>query len=311
VVRTDPDDQGAGDQGMMFGYACTETEELMPLPLSIAHLCLIELAKIRREGKEMTYLRPDAKSQITVQYNNNNKPERIHTVVISTQHDEFDTDEVMAVKIKKDVAEILLPRVVARLHPNRQKLFDTAFILHVNPTGKFVIGGPHGDTGLTGRKIIVDTYGGRGAHGGGAFSGKDPSKVDRSAAYAARHIAKNLVAAGVADEVLVQLAYAIGLAKPVSISVNTFGTNNVTLSDSEIAERIPKIFDLRPAKIIEKFQLKNPIYEATAAYGHFGRDPYTKEVEVCVGGKWVKKEVTFFAWEKLDAVNEIRKIIYG
>ena len=309
VVTANPDDQGAGDQGMMFGYACTETPELMPLPLALAHICLIELAKIRREGREMTYLRPDAKSQITIQYDDNNKPMRIHTVVISTQHDEFDTDSAMSAKIKKDVAEILLPRVVAHLDKDGKKLFDTAFILHVNPTGKFVIGGPHGDTGLTGRKIIVDTYGGRGAHGGGAFSGKDPSKVDRSAAYAARYIAKNLVAAGIADEALVQLAYAIGVAKPVSISVNTYGTSRVALSDTEIAERIPKIFDLRPAKIIEKFQLKNPIYQATAAYGHFGRDPYTKEIEVMVNGKPVIKEVTFFAWERLDAVDEIKKVM--
>ena len=305
VAKANHDDQGAGDQGMMFGYACTETPELMPLPLVIAHICLIELAKIRREGKQMTYLRPDAKSQITIQYDDNQKPMRVHTVVISTQHDEFDGDEAMAVQIKKDVAQIVLPRVVDRLNPKLQKLFDTAFILHVNPTGKFVIGGPHGDTGLTGRKIIVDTYGGRGAHGGGAFSGKDPSKVDRSAAYAARYIAKNLVAAGVADEVLVQLAYAIGVAHPVSIFVNTFGTSHIGLSDEEIAARIPKIFDLRPAKIIEKFQLKYPIYEATATYGHFGRDPYTQEIEIMIEGEPVNKEVTFFAWEKIDAVPDI------
>ena len=309
VNRANPDDQGAGDQGMMFGYACTETEELMPLPISIAHICLLELAKIRREGKEMTYLRPDAKSQVTIEYDDHKKPLRVHTIVISTQHDEFDTDEAMAAKIKRDVAEILLPRVVNRMHPDRKKLFDTAFILHVNPTGKFVIGGPHGDTGLTGRKIIVDTYGGRGAHGGGAFSGKDPSKVDRSAAYAARYMAKNLVAAGVADEVLVQIAYAIGVAKPVSVFIDTCGTAHVALSDGEIAAQIPKIFDLRPAKIIEKFELKNPIYEATAAYGHFGRDPYTKEIEVYVDGKPVKKEITFFAWEKLDAVPEVKKFL--
>ena len=310
VAKAQPDDQGAGDQGMMFGYACTETEELMPLPIALSHLCLMELALIRREGKEMTYLRPDAKSQITVKYDDFKKPVRIHTVVISTQHDEFDTDEAMAFKIKKDVAEILLPRVVARLHPDRKKLFDTAFILHVNPTGKFVIGGPHGDTGLSGRKIIVDTYGGRGAHGGGSFSGKDPSKVDRSATYAARYIAKNLVAAGVANEVLVQLAYAIGVAQPVSIFVNTFGSSHVAISDAEIAALIPKIFDLRPAKIIEKFQLKNPIYEATAAYGHFGRDPYIKEVEVYVNGIITKREVTFFAWEMLDAVEEIKRVMH-
>ena len=305
VVTANPDDQGAGDQGMMFGYACNETGEFMPLPLALAQICLIELAKIRREGEVMTYLRPDGKSQITVQYDNNNKPSRIHTVVISTQHDEFDSDGAMQAKIKRDVAEILLPRVVARLNPELQKLFDTAFILHVNPTGKFVIGGPHGDTGLTGRKIIVDTYGGRGAHGGGAFSGKDPSKVDRSAAYAARYIAKNLVAAGVADEVLVQLAYAIGVAQPVSILVKSYGSAHIALSDEEIAARIPKIFDLRPAKIIEKFQLKYPIYEATAAYGHFGRDPYTQELEIMIDGQPAKKEVTFFAWEKIDSVADI------
>jgi len=309
VVTPNPDEQGAGDQGMMFGYACNETKEFMPLPLALAHICLIELAKIRREGSEMTYLRPDAKSQFTVQYDDNNKPVRIHTIVLSTQHDEFDSDSAMSAQIKKDVAEILLPRVVAHLHPDAQRLFDTAFILHVNPTGKFVIGGPHGDTGLTGRKIIVDTYGGRGAHGGGAFSGKDPSKVDRSATYAARYIAKNLVAAGVADEVLVQFAYAIGVAQPVSIFVNTFGTSRIALSDAEIAARIPKIIDLRPAKIIERLQLKNPIYEATASYGHFGRDPYSQVIEVMVDGKPVSKEVTFFTWEKLDAVDDIQKVL--
>ena len=308
VIRSNPDDQGAGDQGMMFGYACTETEELMPLPLALAHICLQELAQIRREGREMTYLRPDAKSQITIQYDDNNKPVRLHTVVISTQHDEFDTDEAMAVKIKQDVANILLPRVVAKLHPDRRKLFDTAFILHVNPTGKFVIGGPHGDTGLTGRKIIVDTYGGRGAHGGGAFSGKDSSKVDRSAAYAARYIAKNMVAAGLADEVLVQLAYAIGIAQPVSIFIDTYGTAKINLSDSEIAAKIPQIFDLRPAKIVEKLQLKYPIYGPTAAYGHFGRDPYTKEVDLVVNGQPVKKEITFFAWERTDAMDKIKEV---
>ena len=309
VVTSNPDDQGAGDQGMMFGYACNETEEFMPLPLALAQICLIELAKVRREGKVMTYLRPDAKSQITVQYDHNNKPARIHTIVISTQHDEFDSDEAMSAKIKKDVVEILLPRVVATLPLDLQKLFDTAFVLHVNPTGKFVVGGPHGDTGLTGRKIIVDTYGGRGAHGGGAFSGKDPSKVDRSAAYAARYIAKNLVAAGVADEVLVQLAYAIGVAQPLSIFVNTFNTSHIALSDAEIAHRIPKMIDLRPAKIIERLQLKNPIYEATAAYGHFGRNPYTQLMEVMIDGKPVTKEVCFFTWEKLDAVDDIKNLM--
>ena len=309
VVSCNPDDQGAGDQGMMFGYACNETQEYMPLPLALAQICLIELAKIRRQGEVMTYLRPDAKSQITVQYDQHNKPVRIHTIVISTQHDEFDSDQAMSSKIKKEVAEILLPQVVAQLHPNIQQLFDTAFILHVNPTGKFVIGGPHGDTGLTGRKIIVDTYGGRGAHGGGAFSGKDPSKVDRSAAYAARYIAKNMVAAGVADEILVQLAYAIGVAQPVSIFVNTFGTSHSSLSDAEIAARIPQFFDLRPAKIIERLLLKNPIYEATAAYGHFGRQPYAQEIEVIQNGKPTKKEISFFTWEKLNAVEEVQKLM--
>ena len=301
VVRTDPEEQGAGDQGMMFGYACRDTEEFMPLPLALSHLTLQVLADIRKNSIDlMPYLRPDAKSQFTIEYDENNHPVRVHTIVVSTQHDEFvapelgkmgyneavsqfgqeRVDKAMHDKIEKDVREILLPKVIAALPAQTAALFDGNFILHVNPTGKFVIGGPHGDTGLTGRKIIVDTYGGRGAHGGGAFSGKDPSKVDRSAAYAARYIAKNLVAAGVADEVLVQLAYAIGVAKPVSIFVNTYGTATHGLSDAAIAEKIGEIFDLRPAKIIEKFQLKNPIYEPTASYGHVGRKPYTKSVKV-------------------------------
>ncbi|PKP42615.1 MAG: methionine adenosyltransferase [Bacteroidetes bacterium HGW-Bacteroidetes-10] len=301
------DDQGAGDQGMMFGYACTDTEELMPLPLTLSHIALIELAKIRREGKEMLYLRPDSKSQFTIEYDDNNTPLRVHTIVISTQHDEFDINEkAMQDKIKEDVRNILIPRLIARLPEYTQNLFKGDYILHVNPTGKFVIGGPHGDTGLTGRKIIVDTYGGKGAHGGGAFSGKDPSKVDRSAAYAARYIAKNLVAAGVAKEVLVQLAYAIGVAKPVSVFVNTYGTAR-KFTDGEIALKIQEIFDLRPAKIIERFKLKYPIYEATAAYGHMGRDPFTKEVELIENGVSVKKQVEFFAWEKLDAVEDVKK----
>ena len=301
------EDQGAGDQGMMFGYACTDTEELMPLPLTLSHIALIELAKIRREGKEMLYLRPDSKSQFTIEYDDNNTPLRVHTIVISTQHDEFDINEkAMQDKIKEDVRNILIPRLIARLPEYTQNLFKGDYILHVNPTGKFVIGGPHGDTGLTGRKIIVDTYGGKGAHGGGAFSGKDPSKVDRSAAYAARYIAENLVAAGVAKEVLVQLAYAIGVAKPVSVFVNTYGTAR-KFTDGEIALKIQEIFDLRPAKIIERFKLKYPIYEATAAYGHMGRDPFTKEVELIENGVSVKKQVEFFAWEKLDAVQDVKK----
>jgi len=295
------DEQGAGDQGMMFGYACKDTKEYMPLPLTLAHIALMELAKIRKETNLMPYLRPDGKSQFTVEYDENNSPVRVHTIVISTQHDEFDSDIQMQTKIKSDVKNILIPRILERLPLNTRNLFDDNYILLVNPTGKFVIGGPHGDTGLTGRKIIVDTYGGKGAHGGGAFSGKDPSKVDRSAAYAARYIAKNLVAAGVAREVLVQLAYAIGVARPVSIFVNTYGTvnpfgpNKTKISDSEIAEKINQIFDLRPAKIIEKFQLKNPIYEVTASYGHMGRDPYIKE------------GIQFFGWEKLDAVEKIKE----
>lgn len=301
------EEQGAGDQGMMFGYACKDTEEYMPLPLTLSHIALLELAKIRREGKEMLYLRPDSKSQFTIEYDDNNTPLRVHTIVISTQHDEFDINEkAMQDKIKEDVRNILIPRLIARLPEYTQDLFKGDYILHVNPTGKFVIGGPHGDTGLTGRKIIVDTYGGKGAHGGGAFSGKDPSKVDRSAAYAARYIAKNLVAAGVAKEVLVQLAYAIGVARPVSVFVNTYGTA-ARFSDGEIALKIQDIFDLRPAKIIERLKLKYPIYEATAAYGHMGRDPFTKEVELIENGVSVKKQVEFFAWEKLDAVEDVKK----
>ncbi|EKD32280.1 MAG: hypothetical protein ACD_77C00140G0015 [uncultured bacterium] len=300
------DEQGAGDQGMMFGYASTDTEEYMPLPLTLSHIALLELAKIRREGKEMKYLRPDSKSQFTIEYDDNNNPLHVHTIVISTQHDDFDPDEKrMQEKIKSDVRNILIPRILNRLPKHTRDLFKEDYILHVNPTGKFVIGGPHGDTGLTGRKIIVDTYGGKGAHGGGAFSGKDPSKVDRSAAYAARYIAKNLVAAGVAKEVLVQLAYAIGVAQPVSIFVNTYGTSK--FNDVEISNIVSKIFDLRPAKIIEKLQLKYPIYEATAAYGHMGRDPFTKEIEILVNGAPVKKDVQFFAWEKLDAVDKIKE----
>ena len=304
------DEQGAGDQGMMFGYACTDTEEFMPLPLTLAHITLWELARIRKEGKAMTYLRPDAKSQFTIEYDDDHNPVRVHTIVISTQHDEFDSDERMQKKITEDIRDILIPAVMKRLPEQTKKLFKNDYALLVNPTGKFVIGGPHGDTGLTGRKIIVDTYGGRGAHGGGAFSGKDPSKVDRSAAYAARYIAKNLVAAGVAKEILVQLAYAIGVAKPVSIFVNTYGTSLTGMTDGEIARRIPEFIDLRPAKIIERFGLLNPIYEVTAAYGHMGRNPYTKNIEILKDGHPVMENVEFFGWEKTDEVDEIKKI-YG
>ena len=299
--------QGAGDQGMMFGYACKETDEYMPLALELSHKLLIELAEIRNNGKEMTYLRPDSKSQVTIEYGDDNKPKRVHTIVVSTQHDEFDEDEPMLQKIREDVKNILIPRTIKKLPERVQALFDDNYILHVNPTGKFVIGGPHGDTGLTGRKIIVDTYGGKGAHGGGAFSGKDPSKVDRSAAYAARHIAKNMVAAGVADEILVQLAYAIGVAEPVGIFVNTYGTAKVDMSDGEIAEKIKAIFDLRPAAIEERLKLRNPIYRETAAYGHMGRTPKTvvKAFESPYFGKREFK-VELFTWEKLDYVKNIK-----
>ena len=326
VVRENPEDQGAGDQGMMFGYACRDTEDYMPLPLYLSQIALQELADIRHNSPElMPYLRPDSKSQFTVEYDESHRPVRVHTIVISTQHDDFvaeelgnityseavrqfgqdKVDQAMHDRIEADVRNILLPRLKAALNPQTAALFKDDFILHVNPTGKFVIGGPAGDTGLTGRKIIVDTYGGKGAHGGGAFSGKDPSKVDRSAAYAARHIAKNMVAAGVAQEMLVQIAYAIGVARPVSVFVDTYGTGIVP--DAEIARRIENLFDLRPAAIIRKFELKNPIYEPTAAYGHFGRKPYTKSVKVGKPGCQTDKLVQFFAWEKLDAVEEIKK----
>ena len=309
VERSNPLDQGAGDQGMMFGYACDETENYMPLALEISHKLLFELAAIRREQKVMTYLRPDSKSQVTIEYDDNNEAIRIHTIVVSTQHDEFDSDDDrMLAKIKDDVAKILIPRVVKTLPDRIKKLFGDDFILHVNPTGKFVIGGPHGDTGLTGRKIIVDTYGGRGAHGGGAFSGKDPSKVDRSAAYAARHIAKNLVAAGFSKEVLVQLSYAIGVAEPLNIYVNTYGTSNVSLNDGQIAEKLLSIFDLRPAAIEQRLKLRYPIYEETAAYGHMGRKP-EKKVKTYSSPYWddLEIEVELFTWEKLDYVDIIRK----
>ena len=309
VVRAKEEDQGAGDQGMMFGYACRETDEYMPLTLMLSHLLLVELAKIRREGKQMLYLRPDAKSQVTLEYDDKNNPLRIHTIVVSTQHDDFDEETKMLAKIKSDVQTILIPRAKALFPERVQKLFKDDFILHVNPTGKFVIGGPHGDTGLTGRKIIVDTYGGKGAHGGGAFSGKDSSKVDRSAAYAARHIAKNIVAAGVADEALVQVAYAIGVAQPVGLFVNTYGTAKIKLSDGDIAKKIEGLFDMRPAAIVKRFGLKNPIFEETASYGHMGRE-YKKGmvrfVEPGNGGKTYEKEVEFFTWEKLDYVDKIK-----
>ena len=292
VVREDEMSQGAGDQGMMFGYACKNTPDYMPLALYLSHKLLRVLADMRHSG-EISYLRPDAKAQFSVEFDGQtNKPVRVHTIVLSTQHDEFDTDEAMHARIEKDVREIVLPRLIGSLPAHIAALFDGNFILHVNPTGKFVIGGPAGDTGLTGRKIIVDTYGGRGAHGGGAFSGKDPSKVDRSAAYAARYLAKNLVAAGVADECLVELAYAIGVAEPVSVYVNSYGTG--VRPDAEIAAKIRELFDLRPAAIVHRFGLKNPIYAPTAAYGHFGREPY------------VKDGIQFFGWEKLDSVEPLR-----
>ena len=308
VDKEDKKEQGAGDQGMMFGYACKDTDNYMPLSLELSHVILQVMADIRREEKVMTYLRPDSKSQVTIEYSEANEPVKVHTIVVSTQHDEFDADEPMLAKIKEDVINILIPRVKALLPERVQVLFGNDIIYHVNPTGKFVIGGPHGDTGLTGRKIIVDTYGGRGAHGGGAFSGKDPSKVDRSAAYASRHIAKNLVAAGVADEILVQLAYAIGVAEPVGVFVNSYNRSKVELSDGEIAEKVKAIFDLRPAAIEERLKLRNPIYVDTAAYGHMGRTPVkvTKIFESPYNGK-VTKELELFTWENLDFVDQIKE----
>ena len=310
VDRTSDEEQGAGDQGMMFGFACRETDDFMPLASKLSHILLQELAAIRREKSEMTYLRPDSKSQVTIEYDDLKQPLKVHTIVVSTQHDDFGDDESMLAKIKEDVKNILIPRTIASLPDRLKVLFKDDFILHVNPTGKFVIGGPHGDTGLTGRKIIVDTYGGRGAHGGGAFSGKDPSKVDRSAAYAMRHVAKNMVAAGVADEVLVQVAYAIGVAKPLGLFVNTFETSKVSLSDSEIALKIQEIFDLRPNAIINRFGLKNPIFQITASYGHMGRDHFTRK-EIFYpninGDATIEKEVGFFTWEKLDYVDKLKK----
>jgi S-adenosylmethionine synthetase len=307
VDRDGEELQGAGDQGMMFGYACRDTENFMPLPLYLSHFLLQELAAIRREGKEMTYLRPDSKSQVTIEYDDNNTPVRVDTIVISTQHDPFnEDDEVMHDVIARDVENILISRVKSKLKGNLKELFSN-YKLHVNPTGRFVIGGPHGDTGLTGRKIIVDTYGGKGAHGGGAFSGKDCSKVDRSAAYAARHIAKNMVAAGVADEVEVQVAYAIGVAEPVGLYINTNGTSHVDMKDGKIAEKINELFDMRPGKIISRLGLKNPIFTPTAAYGHMGRNSYKDKVTFVENGQRVDREVEFFTWEKLDYVDKIKE----
>ena len=317
VEREDPMEQGAGDQGMMFGYATNETENFMPLSLDLSHKILRVLADIRREGKEMAYLRPDAKSQVTIEYDDYGKPVRVDTIVVSTQHDDFvqpvdgnqeEADRKMLDKIREDVIHILMPRVISEIHnPDILKLFDGNITYHVNPTGKFVIGGPHGDTGLTGRKIIVDTYGGKGAHGGGAFSGKDPSKVDRSAAYAARHIAKNMVAAGVADEMLVQVSYAIGVARPVNIYVNTYGRSHVKMSDGDIAQKIAELFDLRPKAIEDRLKLRNPIYEETAAYGHLGRQP--RVVTKVFQSRYMPTktmEVELFTWEKLDYVDKIK-----
>src|SRR3982751_5026089 len=307
VDRQKKEEQGAGDQGMMFGYATNETDDYMPLALDLAHKLLQELAALRRENKQIKYLRPDAKSQVTLEYNDNNQPIRIDAIVISTQHDDFDTEEKMQEKIKNDIISILIPRIKKK-YPQYVKLFNEDIKYHINPTGKFVIGGPHGDTGLTGRKIIVDTYGGKGAHGGGAFSGKDPSKVDRSAAYATRHIAKNLVAAGVADEALVQVSYAIGVAQPMGIYVNTFGTAKVDITDGEIAQKISEVFDMRPYFIEQRLKLRNPIYSETAAYGHMGRQPEVVEKEFrSPEGKVLKKKVELFTWEKLDYVNKVKK----
>ena len=324
VVREQDEEQGAGDQGIMFGYACNETREFMPATLILSHVILKELAVIRREGIVMTYLRPDSKSQVTMEYDElTNKPQRVHTIVVSTQHDEFikanesltekEAERLMQEQIREDVRTILIPRVKARLERANDclaSLIGDDYILHVNPTGKFVIGGPHGDTGLTGRKIIVDTYGGRGAHGGGAFSGKDSSKVDRSAAYAARHIAKNMVAAGIAEQVLVQLSYAIGIAQPLSVYVDTYSSKRPAalegMTDGEIARRVSKLFDLRPASIVKRYGLKNPIFEATASYGHFGNRPYVKPVKVWENGVECERSVEFFGWEKLDAVDQIK-----
>lgn len=308
VERKKPEEQGAGDQGMMFGYATNETDSYMPLALDLSHQILQELAVIRKAGKQMTYLRPDSKSQVTIEYGDDNKPKRIDTIVVSTQHDDFDKDPKMLAQIKKDIIEIVIPKVKRRQKASIKKLFNDKIKYHINPTGKFVIGGPHGDTGLTGRKIIVDTYGGKGAHGGGAFSGKDPSKVDRSAAYATRHIAKNLVAAGVCDEVLVQVSYAIGVAKPTNIYINTYGTSKVKMTDAQIANKVATVFDMRPYAIEKRLKLRKPIYSETAAYGHMGRVSQKKEVTFVNGsGKVKKMTVETFTWEKLDFVSKVKK----
>ncbi|CAL2095324.1 S-adenosylmethionine synthase [Tenacibaculum sp. 190524A02b] len=308
VDRASKEEQGAGDQGMMFGYATNETQNYMPLALDLSHLILKELAVLRRESKEITYLRPDAKSQVTIEYSDDNVPQRIEAIVVSTQHDDFDADEEMLAKIRKDIVEILIPRVKAKLTPEIQGLFNEDIKYHINPTGKFVIGGPHGDTGLTGRKIIVDTYGGKGAHGGGAFSGKDPSKVDRSAAYATRHIAKNLVAAGVADEVLVQVSYAIGVVEPMGIFVDTYGTAKVDLTDGEIAQKVSEVFDMRPHAIEERLKLRTPMYSETAAYGHMGRvNEVVSKTFTQPNGEQKTMDVELFTWEKLDYVAKVKE----
>ena len=308
VERTNPEEQGAGDQGMMFGYATKETDNYMPLALDLAHKILQEVSEIRNnESALIPYLRPDAKSQVTIEYSDNNIPQRIDTIVVSTQHDDFDEETRMLAKIKKDMIEIVIPRVKAKLKPELQALFNNEITYHINPTGKFVIGGPHGDTGLTGRKIIVDTYGGKGAHGGGAFSGKDPSKVDRSGAYATRHIAKNVVAAGLCDEILVQVSYAIGVAKPCGLFVDTYGTSKIVLSDGEIAEKISEIFDMRPYFIEQRLKLRNPIYQETAAYGHMGRkNEFVTKHFKSPDGTVISKEVELFTWEKLDFVDKVK-----
>jgi len=309
IDKDNPEDQGAGDQGIMFGYACNETEDYMPLTLDLSHKLLIELAELRKENKDIKYLRPDSKSQVTIEYSDDNIPIKIKTIVLSTQHDDFDKEEIMLSKIKSDITSILIPRLINK-YPDYRKYFNDEIEYHVNPTGKFVIGGPHGDTGLTGRKIIVDTYGGKGAHGGGAFSGKDPSKVDRSAAYAARHIAKNLVASGVSDECLVQLSYAIGVSKPMAVYVNTNGTSKVKFSDSEISKIVSNLFDLRPYFIEQRLKLRSPIYQETAAYGHMGRKSEIKKKKfISNSGELKEIEVELFTWEKLDYVNKIKVLI--
>jgi S-adenosylmethionine synthetase len=309
VDKDNPEEQGAGDQGIMFGYACNETEDYMPLTLDLSHKLLIELAELRKENKEIKYLRPDSKSQVTIEYSDDNVAQKIKTIVLSTQHDDFDKEEIMLSRIKSDVISILIPRLINK-YPGYKKYFNDDIEYHINPTGKFVIGGPHGDTGLTGRKIIVDTYGGKGAHGGGAFSGKDPSKVDRSAAYAARHIAKNLVAAGVSDECLVQVSYAIGVSKPMAVYVNTYGTSKVDFSDNEISKIVSNLFDLRPYFIEQRLKLRNPIYQETSAYGHMGRkSEIVKKKFVSSSGELKEFEVELFTWEKLDYVNKIKELI--